>query len=383
MFWNKFSKKKSPPIHKAEEIRGLVLSGGGTRACYQVGALKAIRDYFEKDDLKFSVITGSSIGAVNTLVFSASLRHGLNNAIANLESVWRERTYRNTFEGSPSVSFMRSIKLAALHYFSPGPDSSSFSVFDPTPLINRVDLAIREAGGLNLETRPDWLKVVGVMTTAELQQRKGLFIVSSRQELAPEALYGSSFDLHYVKNLTAAHAFASAALPSVLPPVQLSLETGQVQLVDGGIADNIPIDPAVRFGATSVIVVDTSGRKWWCDHQNVPHYSRDPWETISGVGTFCINPGIVLELRTQGPIGPLLRDSIGRSTSEYIKALGPTWPIFKILTHKLGNEVAYEIMSYAVVHPAYIDALIEQGYNETMRVLAERYPRVEEIQQSA
>lgn len=72
------------------------------------------------------------------------------------------------------------------------------------------------------------------------------------------------------------------------------------------------------------------------------------------------------------PLGPLLQEAVGSSTRQFIKALGPTWPIFRILRHKMGQELAYEVMSYVVLHPEYLQALIERGYSETLETLREQ-----------
>ncbi len=46
----------------------LVLSGGGARGAYQVGALKAIADLHEKHARNpFSILSGTSAGAINAV----------------------------------------------------------------------------------------------------------------------------------------------------------------------------------------------------------------------------------------------------------------------------------------------------------------------------
>jgi predicted acylesterase/phospholipase RssA len=91
---------------------GLVLSGGGSRAAYQVGALKALAPFLESTKSKISVVVGSSIGAVNGIVLGACLKHGISRGVEELEGVWRQRTYRNTFNGSPSMAFLRASSKA-------------------------------------------------------------------------------------------------------------------------------------------------------------------------------------------------------------------------------------------------------------------------------
>lgn len=352
---------------------GIVLSGGGSRAAYQVGALKALLPYIDTKTEPISVIVGSSIGAVNGLTLAACLKEGLDYAVSRVEDLWIERTFRNTFRGSPSMAFFRSVKMAVLKYArNPGPNATDESIFDPTPLMQRLDSVIDLHGGLTPEKRSPDLKGVAVMTTIEGKERKPLLFLSSAEKLNPDRMIGASFEVCNVPSLAAKHGFASAALPTVLPPVELDVEGGKIKLVDGGISQNIPVDPAVRIGADKVIVVDVSGRQWWLDHYGEPHDKRPDWEIPAGLETYCFLPPQLFVARTRKPLGPVLRDAVGRNNRDFIQALGPTWPIFSLIKKRLGEELAYEVLSYVALHPEYSRAVIEAGYNETVTLLRKK-----------
>lgn len=353
-----------PLLSKSGNL-AVVLSGGGSRAAYQVGALKALEPLLSDEDHPVGVVIGSSIGAINGLVFSACLSHGLSHTIEQLEELWRERTFKNTFAGSPSRAFLRSIVVASAQLRSPGPHSKGAFVFDPTPLRDRLDWVIAEHGGLTPEERDQDLAAVGVMTTVEGTQRRPLLFLSSYKRLPEERSVGMSYDICYVQDIGAKHGFASAALPSILPPVDLDTEHGKVRLVDGGISQNLPVDPAVRLGAEKVLLVDVSGRDWWCDRYGNPHDKRPTWEVEATPETFCLRPPETLISRCQRPLGPLLREAVGSSTKKFIAALGPVWPLFTLLRKKLGEEVAYETMTYVALDQDYLTAIMERGYHET------------------
>ncbi|MBX7138178.1 MAG: patatin-like phospholipase family protein [Oligoflexia bacterium] len=351
---------------------GLVLSGGGARAAYQVGALKALEPYLDQRTHPISVIIGSSIGAINGLIFAACLKSGYSVATDELVSLWVERTFRNTFAGSASRAFLRSIKIALLQYLSPGPKASNTSIFDPSPLVQRVDSIIEKYGGLTPENRAPQLKSVAVMTTIEGQERKPLIFVSTHKRIDPETLRGASFQVCYVESLHAKHGFASAALPAVLPPVELDTDAGKVSLVDGGISQNTPVDPAARMGAERVILIDISGRDWWHNRFGEPHDKRPEWEVPAGPETFCMRPPETFIVRCQSALGPLLKSCTAGSTSKFMAACGATWPLFTLLKKKLGEEVAYETMSYVALDPDYLQGLIDRGFNETRKLLQNR-----------
>ncbi len=353
----------------AKATLGLVMSGGGSRAAYQVGALKALEPYFSQSSHQIGVIVGSSIGSINGLLLGAGIKHGYTAAVDELESLWMERTFRNTFAGHPSRAFFRSIKIAVLQYLQPGPSPSATSIFDPTPLMNRVDEAIKKFGGLEPKNRAEFVKAVAVMTTVEGKERKPLLVASTTQPIPEDIIQGATFQVAYVEALSAKHGFASAALPSILPPVEIDTEHGKVHLVDGGISQNVPVDPAGRLGAERVVVIDISGRDWWLNRAGEAHDTRPTWEVPAAEKTFCFRPPDTFVIRCQKPLGPLLKAAVGRSTSKFLAAAGATWPIFSLLKKKLGEEVAFEVMAYVALDPDYAAALIERGFNETVTIL--------------
>ncbi len=85
---------------------GLILSGGGARAAYQVGVLAAIermrREAGAAQGNPFPVISGTSAGAINA-AFLASNADRYDLAIEELVGVWRnfqvEQVYRSDVLG--------------------------------------------------------------------------------------------------------------------------------------------------------------------------------------------------------------------------------------------------------------------------------------------
>ncbi|MCB0310718.1 MAG: patatin-like phospholipase family protein, partial [Bdellovibrionales bacterium] len=256
-----------------------------------------------------------------------------------------------------------------LQYMSPGPNPSSSSIFDPSPLMHRVDQVINDYGGLTPEKRAPCLKAIGVMATVEGATRKPILFMSSHKRIDQQMMAGAFYEICYLDELHAKHGFASAALPSVLPPVELDTEEGSVHLIDGGISQNVPVDPAVRLGANRVIVIDISGRNWWLDRYGESHDTRPEWELAAGPETFCLRPPETFLIRPRQPLGPILKRAVAKSTRKFISAVGPIWPIFSLLKNKLGEDVAYEVMSYVALDPDYIRGVIERGYNETTAML--------------
>lgn len=348
---------------------GVVLSGGGARAAYQAGALRALSLHF---DQPIQVLMGSSVGAINCLILGSALRQGNEFAISEIERLWQNRTYQNTFADSPSLRFFKSIRVAILQLLSPGPKPSSSALFDPSPMLADIDNMIRDNGGLAVTHWPKTLKAIGVMTTVEGPERKPLVFVGTRAAIDKKYLVGAAFDVYRVEELSGKHGMASAALPTILPPVELNTDSGAVKLVDGGISHNVPVDPALRFGARQVVIVDVSGRDYWLRRFGAPQDTRPAWEVPSGTDTFCLRPPAHFSVRCKEPLGPLLKEAIGTSRGRFMRSLGPVWPLFTLLRTKLGEEVAYEVMSYVALDREFIDAVIERGFEETNYFLENR-----------
>ncbi len=78
---------------------GLVLTGGGARAAYQVGVLKGLAQLLPGRANPFHVIVGTSAGAVTAAVL-ASQAGRWRQAIAQTEQVWAGFTVEQVFEVS-------------------------------------------------------------------------------------------------------------------------------------------------------------------------------------------------------------------------------------------------------------------------------------------
>src|SRR5690606_5976609 len=71
----------------------LVLTGGGARAAYQVGALQAILAILDPNKSTrfsnpFPIVCGSSAGAINATAFACRAAHP-HAALRRLEKIWR------------------------------------------------------------------------------------------------------------------------------------------------------------------------------------------------------------------------------------------------------------------------------------------------------
>ena len=66
---------------------GVILTGGGARAAYQVGVLRAIADMYPDWQHPFNVIIGTSAGAINAMAIAGN-RGLFRHNIDHLDRVW-------------------------------------------------------------------------------------------------------------------------------------------------------------------------------------------------------------------------------------------------------------------------------------------------------
>lgn len=203
-------------------MKALVLSGGGAKGIFQVGALRYI---FTETDWKPDIIAGVSVGALHTAILSKHTHKDL--AVEELEHIWFDRIkskndiYRD--------SLWRKIGVAVGLYDG---------LFDNTPLWNLVcDYLVA-----NTFVNPFFVETVCI--------ENGLTYVFSNdtdiyealnKDIPPDWKISSSEALRF-DNLRKA-IFASASIPGLFPSVYIN----DMRFVDGGVRNVVPLENVFRY----------------------------------------------------------------------------------------------------------------------------------------
>lgn len=203
---------------------GLVLSGGGAKGLAHVGVLKVL----EAAGIKIDYIGGTSMGAVIGGLYAS----GFN--ATQIDSIVRVTNFDNLLIDyipriSKSFYEKRNDELYALilpfdHFRIGAPQSLSKGIFNYN-LFNELTFHVRHVRDFNQLPIP----FLCMATDIEIGQQ----VILDKGVLA-QAL------------------FASSALPSVFSPVILD---GRF-LIDGGVANNYPIEEVRKLGADIIIGVD-------------------------------------------------------------------------------------------------------------------------------
>ena len=102
----------APKAPKSPSPRtGLLLTGGGARAAYQMGVLEAIADLRQacgagREPNPFPIITGTSAGAINAAALACGA-DDFDRTVRRIARVWRQFHAHQVY-GADSLSVMRS-----------------------------------------------------------------------------------------------------------------------------------------------------------------------------------------------------------------------------------------------------------------------------------
>ncbi len=182
--------------------RCLVLGGGGAKGAFQVGAL----DYLVNVcGLRFPLIAGVSVGALNGVVMAQTHPDRLPQAIEDLKTIWLAE-----IKGPESVYTRRGFGAASIVAFK------SDSLYDNTPLRRLVQRWMRVE---DLRASPTLLRVGRV----SLQTGKFVTVDSA--------------------HMTLDDVIASTAFPYYFEPVRI----GGEPFADGGLRNVAPIETAFEL----------------------------------------------------------------------------------------------------------------------------------------
>lgn len=236
---------------------GLILTGGGARAAYQVGVLKAIRDIRQScvapPGNPFPVIAGTSAGAINAAAL-ASCADDFDLAVSRLVEVWgqfhADQVYR-----ADSIGVIRS-GASWLTMMSIGWVIARWRKLKPRSLLDNGPLALLLAQLVAVQRVPQLiadghLKALAVSASSYSSGQHVTFYDAA--EPADHWVRSQRMAVH--SRISVEHLLASAAIPFVFPATRLPLLGEQEWFGDGSMRQAAPISPAVHLGAERVLVV--------------------------------------------------------------------------------------------------------------------------------
>lgn len=235
----------------------LVLSGGGARAAYQVGVLRAIaalhREVGAPRRNPFGILCGTSAGAINAAALACNADQ-FEQAIDGMARVWAgfraEQVYR-----ADSLGVIRS-GAQWLTLFSIGWLVARWRRARPRSLLDNGPLGELLRTMVPLERLPRMIKgrhVAALAVTAS-SYTSGEHVTFYESHEPPQPLVRSQ-RLALPARLSHQHLLASAAIPFVFPAHELPMEGGSHWFGDGSMRQTAPLSPAIHLGAQRVLII--------------------------------------------------------------------------------------------------------------------------------
>lgn len=235
---------------------GLILSGGGARAAYQVGVLAAIarmrRQAGAAQGNPFPVISGTSAGAINA-AFLACNADDFDRAMAELEQVWAEfqveQVYRSDVLGMIR-SGARWMTLLSMGWLITQKRLRPKSLLNNDPLSHLLQerIQLTRLPGLLEDGHLQALAI----TASSYSTGEHVTFYDSRRTVAP---WVRNQRLAQHGPLSHDHLLASAAIPFIFPAMRLDGPQGSAYFGDGSMRQTAPISPAIHLGADKILVI--------------------------------------------------------------------------------------------------------------------------------
>jgi len=372
--WRDWLQRHHPPLPPKV---GLILTGGGARAAYQVGVLRAIAAMLPKGARNpFPVICGTSAGAINAASLAVAARN-FHEGVRQLVDVWENFHVDQVYRSDPIGVLFNSVRILASLVFN---KHGAISLLDDSPL---TKLLVRRLPfrGIQKSIKSGDLHALGITAWGYTSGQSVTFY----QGVKDIAAWDRERRIGISTNIGVEHLVGSSAIPFLFPAMRINRE----YFGDGSMRQFAPISPALHLGAERILVIgvhDTLN-----EHPDRGTASYPPMAQIAGhvMNSIFLDsldtdlerlqrineiiqliPRETLENSSMQlrPIETLIispSEAINKIAEQYAHTLPRTMRLAYRAIGAMGRDGS-TLLSYLLFEKPFCQALIKLGYQDTM-----------------
>ena len=359
----------------------LILSGGGARAAYQVGVLKAIAEFLPRHAHNpFPIICGTSAGALNAATVAVNAQN-FRRGVQYLSNIWRNFQAGDIYRSDPVGVLINSMRwLTGLLLSIMGISKfNRVSLLDNAPLVNLLNETLPcEKIQENIDAG---LLYALSITASGYGSGQSVTFYQGAEEIQP---WRRARRLGFPARIDAQHLLASAALPFIFPAVLIHRE----YFGDGSMRQISPISSALHLGANRVLIIglgqggaETPRRRQMADYPSLAHIAGHALNSI-----FLDSMEVDLERlrrinRTVSLLSEKLKVAVNLRHVDVL-VIAPSQPLdrlaeryrthlpwaIRFLLRAVGatRRSGANLISYLLFDKGYCRALIDLGYQDAL-----------------
>jgi len=362
---------------------GLILAGGGARAAYQVGVLRAVAEILPSDTRQpFPIIVGTSAGAINALGL-AGRAGSFRSRTRTLAAIWASLDSESVYRTDARGVLANALRILWSMLRSRTRPKHPIALLDNTPLgellsdivqFSRIEDAIArgELEGIGV-TAMNYSN--GISTTFyQGQAHLKPWTRAQRRSVACE--------------LNVDHLMASSALPTLFPAVKV----GDHFFGDGALRQSRPLSPAIHLGADRLFIIGVSQKH--DDFTSMPEVTSAPSipQVLGQMLNAVFLDSVQTDLETLRRINALVTQmnskqltaagmsdlrlintltispsrSLDELARDYIHELPRTMRWFLERTGSIKDTESGGALSYVLFEQGYCQRLMQLGYDDAM-----------------
>lgn len=365
-----------------EKCTGLILTGGGARAAYQVGVLKAIAEFLpRRSHIPFQIVCGTSAGALNAATLAINAKN-FSMGVQYLVNTWKNfhasQIYRTDVLGvfNNTALWIAGVALKLLGINK----LNQTSLLDNSPLIEFLEQTL-PCENIQESIDAGVLRALSI-TASGYGSGQSVTFYQGVKELVPWRRNGR---MGVPTQIETKHLLASASLPFLFKPTLINRE----YFGDGSMRQISPIGSALHLGATRILVIGVTAIEYIDQSQRSDIHE---YPTLAQIAGHALNSIFLdhmeVDLERVKKINDLvaimpaeMRESTNLKHVE-VMVISPSQPIDKIaeryvkelpwtirlLLRLVGarHHSGVTLVSYLLSEKKFCRALIDLGYQDAL-----------------